>query len=371
MAIDRRRFLLGLVGGFLGFAAPGVSGAVPKPCFVSGARDANGDFAVIIVDCDGLIKLRATLPWRAHGAACDGRRQWVIFSRRPGTAALAFQCNDVPRSQAFGTPDDRHFFGHGVFSPDGTLLYATENDYRGERGVIGVYDASNGFRRLGEMSSHGVGPHDILMMADGETLAVANGGILTHPDYGRAKLNLHDMKPSLVLMNRRDGQVRSHHGLAAEYSKLSIRHLAVDRFGGVCFGAQFQGGDRDVPPLVGHLDGSDLILLRAPTLVQARMRGYVGSVAVSADGSTLAATSPRGSLVAFWSTRLGQYLGAVSLEDVCGVAPLGVAGGFVLSSGPGKLCRAGRAGINGDCRTFDWSWDNHLSPVRAPWPSTA
>ena len=36
--------------------------------------------------------------------------------------------------------EGRHFFGHGVFSPDGKLLYATENDFEAARGVIGVYD---------------------------------------------------------------------------------------------------------------------------------------------------------------------------------------------------------------------------------------
>ena len=48
------------------------------------------------------------------------------------------------------------------------------------------------FARVGEFPTHGVGPHELLLLGDGRTLAVANGGIETHPDFGRAKLNIAD-----------------------------------------------------------------------------------------------------------------------------------------------------------------------------------
>ncbi len=96
----------------------------------------------------------------------------------------------------------RHFFGHGVFSPDGALLYATENDFDNAAGMVGIYDARSGFARIGEFPTHGVGPHELLLLGDGRTIAIANGGIETHPDFGRAKLNLPTMKPSFVLVDR-------------------------------------------------------------------------------------------------------------------------------------------------------------------------
>ena len=120
--------------------------------------------------------------------------------------------------------EGRHFFGHGVFSPDGALLYATENDFDNAAGMVGVYDATDGFRRIGEFPTHGVGPHELLLMADGRTLAIANGGIETHPDYGRAKLNISTMKPSFVLIDRCDGDLTGSMNWRAGQHQLSIRH---------------------------------------------------------------------------------------------------------------------------------------------------
>ena len=43
-------------------------------------------------------------------------------------------------------------------------------------------------------------PHEAILLADGKTLAVANGGIETHIETGREKLNLDFMQPSLALV---------------------------------------------------------------------------------------------------------------------------------------------------------------------------
>jgi hypothetical protein len=58
--------------------------------------------------------------------------------------------------------------------------------------VIGVRDASAGYRHIGELPSHGIGPHDLALLSDERTLVVANGGIRTHPDRRREELNLAD-----------------------------------------------------------------------------------------------------------------------------------------------------------------------------------
>ena len=64
----------------------------------------------------------------------------------------------------FASKPDRHFFGHGAFSADGRLLYATENDYERARGMIGVRDATDGYRQIGEFPAHGMEPHDIALL---------------------------------------------------------------------------------------------------------------------------------------------------------------------------------------------------------------
>src|SRR5690606_18352847 len=100
-----------------------------------------------------------------------------------------------------------HFVGHGVFSPDGSRLYAPASRYDEGKGIVVVYDATQGFRRIATYDLQGTGPHELTLHPDGETLIIGLGGILTHPDYDRIKLNLDTMDPALILMNRRSGNI--------------------------------------------------------------------------------------------------------------------------------------------------------------------
>ncbi|MCY4309047.1 MAG: DUF1513 domain-containing protein [Rhodobacteraceae bacterium] len=70
------------------------------------------------------------------------------------------------------------FFGHGIFSADGSLMFTTENDYEVAAGRIGIWDTRNGYHRVGEIGSGGIGPHDIKYISEQEILVVANGGAL-------------------------------------------------------------------------------------------------------------------------------------------------------------------------------------------------
>ena len=107
-------------------------------------------------------------------------------------------------------------------------MYTTENAYTqipgsSQRGVIGIYDIADNFRRLGEISSYGIGPHQLGMLSDGKTLVVANGGILTHPLRCREKLNLDTMKPSLTYIDSSSGDLVDQ--FYPGHHQQSIRHL--------------------------------------------------------------------------------------------------------------------------------------------------
>ncbi len=107
----------------------------------------------------------------------------MVFARRPGTFAMI----SIPRvrmNRSFPHAAGCHFYGHGHFSPDGRLLYASENDFDGNRGVIGVYDAKDRFKRIMEFDAGGIGTHDMTVSDDGRLLIIANGGIETHPISG-------------------------------------------------------------------------------------------------------------------------------------------------------------------------------------------
>ena len=43
------------------------------------------------------------------------------------------------------------------------------------------YDTKKDFSRIGEFITYGIGPHEIKIFRD--TIIIANGGVLTHPEY--------------------------------------------------------------------------------------------------------------------------------------------------------------------------------------------
>ena len=187
-----------------------------------------------------------------------------------------------------------------------------------ERGVVGVYDAVNDYRRIGELKSHGIGPHDIRLLSDGETLVVANGGIATRPDLPRVKLNLPTMAPSLCLVDRRAGTLLQERRLAPALHQLSIRHLAVGPEDTVAVAMQYEGPAGDLIPLVAVWRADEgLRLLRGPAADLRAMKHYCGSVCFDPSGRTIAASAPA------W--RPGDLLGCQ-----CGPLP-------VVHQGPGWL----------------------------------
>src|SRR5262249_28745508 len=148
------------------------------------------------------------LPDRGHDVTFDPvARRSVVFARRPGTFAVVFDHAGKSEPLTITSPERRHFFGHGVFSPDGKLLYATANDVANAAGMIGVYGATAALARIGEFPTHGMDPHETILLGDGRTLAIANGGIETHPDFGRQKLNIATMQPSFVFVDRMSGEM--------------------------------------------------------------------------------------------------------------------------------------------------------------------
>ncbi|MCB1453954.1 MAG: DUF1513 domain-containing protein [Rhizobiaceae bacterium] len=357
--IDRRTFLA-LAGA--AYAMPARALAEEQALFL-GARLNAGGHEVAVIDERGRDRLVLPVPARGHSFAIDAtRRRAVAFGRAPGRFAVAFDADGRTEPVPIAAQADRHFFGHGVFTPDGRLLLATENDYEAGRGVVGVYDAGKGFERIGELASGGVGPHEVVLLNDGKTLCVANGGILTHPDYGGQKLNLDTMRPGLAYLDDATGELIEQVFLAPELNQLSIRHLALDGRGTVWFGCQYQGDPAARPPLVGrHRRGQEPELFSGPAEALARMDNYVGSMAVDAAGDIVATSSPRGGLVAFWDAATGRHLGSRDLADGCGIAPLG-AHHVLATSGRGAVgdLTPGATAFLVEPDTGAPAWDNHL-----------
>ena len=360
---QRRAFLKAAGAGFAASLLPRQALALERSelVFASSVQTATGGYGAVLLGETGDVIASIALPDRGHDITISPEAgRGVVFARQPGTFAVVFDPAGREAPVTLTSPEGRHFYGHGVFSPDGRLLYATESDFEAAQGVIGIYDATDAYRRIGEFATYGTGPHEMLLMPDGVTLVVANGGIETHPDYGRTELNINTMDPSLVFIDRRDGRLVGQLRLEAGLHQLSIRHMAIDSRGRVWFGCQYRGPAGDRPQLVGHatMDGA-ISLIELPPGTLADLRNYVGSVAVSADGNTVAVSSPEGDLLVAIDAEGRRPVLVDTLRNGCGLAADG--NGFVATSGEGQMI--GIAGAERSARSFDFLFDNHMLRV--------
>ncbi|PJI84449.1 hypothetical protein BC777_3508 [Yoonia maricola] len=350
---NRRQFLTGLLA--TGLAPLPTWADAGSPAYLSAAARADGAYVLCGIDAARAILFQIPLPARGHAAAAHPTRpQAVAFARRPGTFALVIDCTSGQTLHTLTAASGRHFYGHGVFSADGSVLYTTENDYEAGEGRIGVWDVTAGYTRVAEFSSGGIGPHDIKRLPGSDVLVVANGGIDTHPDSGRTKLNIATMAPNLSYIA--EDRVVETATLAPDQHKNSIRHLAVARDGTVAFGMQWQG-DTLSPPLAGlHQRANAVQLLKVPANNLRQMQSYVGSIAFSADEAQVIATSPRGGMVQRYDARTGALQDSFAITDASGAAP--APDGVMISTGTGMLMTLGDDAVS--VQTPALQWDNHL-----------
>ncbi len=351
----RRGFMAGLLAaGALPQATWGDAGA---PVMLGAARDSAGAFGLAGLDSKGRQVFHIPLPARGHAAAAHPiRPEAVAFARRPGIYALVIDCATGHVAHEMQAPAGQHFYGHGVFVARGDILCTTENHIDTGEGRIGFWSRVEGYRRIGEMPSGGVGPHDVRLLAC-DVLVVANGGIRTHPDHGRDRLNIPDMRPNLFYLSLRDRAVVERVDLPPELHLNSIRHLAVGPDGQVAFAMQWQGDVLDPVPLLGlHRRGGKPVLAQADMAEQMAMRGYAGSIAFDGAGQSIGITSPRGGRLHVFDTK-GAFKASHKRHDICALAS-GRAG-FVASDGMGAILSVTDR-LRLLTRHDGQAWDNHL-----------
>lgn len=360
MVIDRRTFLLGscsLVAG----AGAAWADRKDEAFFAAARKGADGKYSAAIFTADGRDVRAVPLPDRGHDiTVCPVTRRCVVFARRPGNFAIAFSADRSIAPISFTTPADRHFYGHGVFSRDGRLLYATENDFDNARGMIGVYDVAANFTRIGEFPSYGIGPHDLAFLHGQPVLVIANGGLIEHPDFGggRRVLNPDAIETSLAYVDVRTGDLLERHVLSQK-EQLSLRHLDIGRDNTVVLGGQLQTKAHEGRALVfKHRRDQELSALRLGDDMTNRFAGYISSVAVDASGELAAVTSSRGAVATMIEIASGTMVHSISCRDVSGISPTTLPRAFLVTSGDGVVGQASTGGFAQSAET-PWQWDNH------------
>jgi hypothetical protein len=356
---NRRQFLAGLLA--TGLAPVTTWADAGFPAFLSAAMTTNGSYVLCGINATAQVVFQLPLPARGHAAAAHPTQPIAVaFARRPGTFAIIIDCISGKAIATLAAPKGRHFYGHGAFSLDGSRLYTTENDFEAGAGRVGVWDVTRNYARITDFRSGGIGPHDIKRLPQTDVLVVANGGIDTHPDTGRTKLNIPSMTPNISYIL--DGSVVETCTLAPEMHKNSIRHLAVTIDGQVAFGMQWQG-ENTPPALVGtHRRGAALNLMQAQPEQLRPMKGYVGSVAFSGNGDEVIVTSPRGGLIQQYNLADNVLTNSIDLLDASGAAMTDM--GVMISTGTGALVNVAQ-GKTVNRQIAGLQWDNHLVSITA------
>ncbi|KZX81672.1 hypothetical protein A3715_06625 [Oleiphilus sp. HI0009] len=277
------------------------------------------------------------LPGRAHQVLFNPNKSMVVaVARRPQTYLTIADAYSLEKLVQIESPKNTHFFGHACFSRDGNLLFTTEQNFETGEGLIGIRDVRDEFRLLQHHASHGIGPHELATLHKLDYLVVANGGIRTHPNTGRKKLNIDSMHPNLSYIDVASGELIEQRSLSRKHHQLSIRHIDVNKQDVVVFGSQQQGRIHTQGSCIGKTQlGEELRLATQLPDKQANTSNYVGSIRFESSGRYFAASDPRAGLISFWDSETMTLVNQLRSHDVCGISPSNLA--FVTSSGAGKI----------------------------------
>ncbi|MGO2339489.1 MAG: DUF1513 domain-containing protein [Psychrobacter sp.] len=332
--------------------------SMPQAATLTSDEDSVDGYGVVGIDADRQIVWQTTMPERVHDivvqpflndANSQATRDVVVMGRRPSEKFWVLDTATGQVKFAIDASIDRHFYGHACYSLDGMLLYVTENNTVNLAGKIGIYDVSQGYQKVEEFDSYGIGPHELIMHPDGETLVIANGGIKTE-QASREELNLDTMRPSLVYLNRHNGALLEQ--VIPVHNQMSVRHLAMHDDGTVMIGIQFQGERHiNVPLVLTHQRGdTDFKPLMMPNNQWQRFHQYIASVAVDSERNLLCVTTPIGGCAAVYDLNTRQLIDDVSLPDCAGASVLSYdsqsvgsqtvnkqRSGFIVSDGQGQL----------------------------------
>lgn len=351
MMIDRRRFLMALGAS----AVAAHAGAKPlPPVRLAAAWDEDGQSHVgvlRIVGAHARVEHAVRVPTRAHALAAPREGSVLAVARRPGDWLARIDVTRTGRvPQTTWIEPSRSFNGHVVASPDGMRVYTTETDQEDGGGIIGVRDAIT-LRKLDEWRTHGRDPHEAvwLELPTGPALAVANGGIATTAETGRAKLDLAHMDSSLVLLDARDGALVGQWRLADP--RLGLRHIA-HRGATLALALQAEHDDetrRATAPVLALFDGNALRTAPAPK----PLRGYGGGAIATGDG--FAVSCPRAGGVAHYDAA-GRWLRFSPLANACALAHVDAA---LWAGGGSHVLRERDAGRTTFATRTSITLDNH------------
>ncbi|MCA8914030.1 MAG: DUF1513 domain-containing protein [Planctomycetes bacterium] len=209
--------------------------------------------------------------------------------------------------------DGRAFYGHGAYSTDHKVIYATQYDEETYEGTMVLRDATD-FKVIGDFPTHGEWPHDCQFIDDGKTVAITNGG-------GNIKGGA---APNVSYVNVADGKLIEK--IEFDNAAINAGHLIISDHGDLAVGHAMREG-LDTREALGGLSirpkNAKFKTMVTPAEVTGAMKGETLSLCMLHDKKIVAATNPYGrpnGIVTFWNYETQKYVDKLEIEQPRGVA---------------------------------------------------
>jgi hypothetical protein len=331
--MGRRTFVLGAGAAVLSLRIPGRAVAADRaaPALVlapvRGTPPAPSGLGILDLEAETHRQIEAGFVGHSVVGNPARPRRVVLVGQRPGKRSCEIDLDDGAVTQVIDSGSGRYFYGHGAYSEDGTLFYATENDVETGAGLVTVRDAAT-FKVLGEFPTHGADPHEMRPLGDGTTFVVCNGGITTGEGPP-------ERRPSLCYVDAASGKLLSRDTLPR--GDRSIRHLAVTDRNDVALALRADDEQSPSTAVALRWHGGPLTEMTEPAEVAGQAAFLALSVAIHEGRGIAGFTHPQGNLVTFWSMREQRFLRALPMDQPQGITVTADARHFLVSSLDGAL----------------------------------
>jgi len=287
-------------------------------------------FVLCLFDLDRDEARTMPMEFFGHGLAQHpvDRHRGVIFEKKgPGCCEVDLRDGRVTRPLT--TPKHRAFYGHGAFSRDGSLLFATENNLETGNGLICIRDAKT-YQEIGDFPTHGKGPHDCHLVDEGRTLVITNGGGVLN-DTGP------DAAPSVTFVDARSTKLLER--LTFDTPRINAGHLATTASNDlVAISAPRDGlSPTERGGVTIRTRGGPFVTMTEPEAIVSRMVGESLSLCIVEERAVVGVTNPDGNIVTFWDMAEKRFLKKLDLPAPRGFTRTLDGSYLVLSYGAGGL----------------------------------
>ncbi|MBL4797130.1 MAG: DUF1513 domain-containing protein [Oleispira sp.] len=282
--------------------------------------DANGkrldSYGVIVVqpNKEGKFSIISdfTVPNEVHLATLfPDQKSILVCSRKPGASLLKYSLSGNLMAE-LKPLKNQHFEGHGIFSIDEKYIYATASDFELKQGRMLKLNSQD-LTLIKDYNSGGIGPHELVWQSD-KLIAIANTGVLTHPESGRKILNLSSIQSNIVLFDSQQEDII--HQWQVPKQALSARHLDRMANGDLVIGCQYKKKDQR-PACIAFANIESGLIFAEPNNENLYwgMKGYTASIKGIPNSLYAMITNPQGHLLTKWKSAADKSLSSELIDQ--------------------------------------------------------